>query len=368
MVTVTFKNWLKGNTTMKLSSDAAVHRICKEGITTFDSLTDFDKKSLERLPSVCKESIAAIVEDLPNGIAAEIAVPGANISSISVQRLIVAMHAAEYYTAIDRNMSVPNFHYTNVLKNFKLEWDTYQDLRKQDEPTVPLVTDKDGDRKIIKWVPIFLDCLSRSYGVRGPLVYILRDDPAVPAEASDPLDAQSYFGASGSLHDELVARLSHVGPIYKNDNTSVFMKVEKATRGTSVESTVKAFSRRKDGRGAFLALIANHAGDTKYRAILKKRMNLLQNIKWNGRSFPLETHVSNHRQSVDEIRECSAHITVTVPTQDQRVEYLIDSIACADSTLQAAIGLVRANTNNMRNNFEAAATTMIEVDPYRRSQ
>ena len=368
MVTVTFKNWLKGNTTMKLSSDAAVHRICKEGITTFDSLTDFDKKSLERLPSVCKESIAAIVEDLPNGIAAEIAVPGANISSISVQRLIVAMHAAEYYAAIDRSMSVVNFHYTNILKNFKLEWDTYQDLRKQDEPTVPLVTDKDGDRKIIKWVPIFLDCLSRSYGVRGPLVYILRDDPAVPAEASDPLDAQSYFGASGSLHDELVARLSHVGPIYKNDNTSVFMKVEKATRGTSVESTVKAFSRRKDGRGAFLALIANHAGDTKYRAILKKRMNLLQNIKWNGRSFPLETHVSNHRQSVDEIRECSAHITVTVPTQDQRVEYLIDSIACADSTLQAAIGLVRANTNNMRNNFEAAATAMIEVDPYRRSQ
>ena len=60
---------------------------------------------------------------------------------------------------------------------------------------------------------------------------------------------------------------------------------------------------------------------------------------------------------------------MTVPTQDQRVEYLIDSILnCADSTLQAAIGLVRANTNNMRNNFEAAATAMIRVDPYQRSQ
>ena len=59
------------------------------------------------------------------------------------------------------------------------------------------------------------------------------------------------------------------------------MKVEKATLGTSVESTVKAFSRRKYGWGTFLASIANHAGDTKYRAILKKCMNLLQNIKWN---------------------------------------------------------------------------------------
>ena len=92
---------------MKLSSDAVFHCICtKEGITTFDSLTtNFDnKKSLERLPSVCKETtIAAIAEDhIPNGIAQENAVPGANknISSISVQqRLIVAMHAAaEYYS------------------------------------------------------------------------------------------------------------------------------------------------------------------------------------------------------------------------------------------------------------------------------
>ena len=160
MVTATFKNWLKGDTKMKLSSDSAVHRICKEGITTFDSLTNFDKKSLERLPSVCKETITAITEDIPNGIAQENAVPGANISSISVQRLIVTMHAAEYYTVIDRSMYVANFHYMNILKNFKVEWDTYQDLRKQDEPTVPLVTNKDGDRKIIKWVPIFLDCLS----------------------------------------------------------------------------------------------------------------------------------------------------------------------------------------------------------------
>ena len=50
----------------------------------------------------------------------------------------------------------------------------------------------------------------------------------------------------------------------KNDNTSVYMKIEKAVSGTSVESTVQVFSRNKDGRVAFQALIANHAGDTKY--------------------------------------------------------------------------------------------------------
>ena len=335
-----FKLWLKAPTNMKLSSDAAVLRLVKEGITNFESLTDFDKKSIESLPRTCREDIDEVQADDDNGIEAEAEVPGANLSSISVRRLITAMNAAEYYTSIGRAMTPESMSYNDVLKPFKVEWDTYQDLRDQDEPDVPLISDKDNDRKVIKWAPIFLDCLTRSYGIHGPLAYVLREEPVIPTEIEDPMDHDAYYGLSGSLHEELIGRLSHQGPIYKNDNTSVFLKIEKASRGTSVESTVKAFSRRKDGRGAYLALIANHAGDTKYRAIHKKRMNLLQSIKWNGRSYPLESHVSNHRQAVDDLRECSNHITVAVPDQSQRVEYLIDSIACNDTALQAAIGLV----------------------------
>ena len=56
-----------------------------------------------------------------------------------------------------------------------------------------------------------------------------------------------------------------------------------------------------------------------------------------------------------------------MPRPGQQIEYLIDSIACADSTLQADIGLVRANTNNMREDFEATSSSLIEVDPYRRT-
>ena len=97
-------------------------------------------------------------------------------------------------------------------------------------------------------------------------------------------------------------------------------------------------------------------------------MNLLQNIKWNERAYPLETHINNHRQEFDNLRELFEHRTVPVPDQLQRVEYLIDSHACGDNTLQETIGLVRSNTNEMRQNFEAAATDLIEVYPYQRSQ
>ena len=373
-VTAAFKSWLKANVNMKLSSDSAVTRLTFEGITTYPSLEDFDKKAIQALPAICKVGIPAIAIDVAAGIAAEPAVPGANISSISVQRLIVAVNAAKYYSSIGRNMIATNMHYGNILAEFKIEWDAYVDLKDQTAPTPPAINDRDKDRTVIKWAPIFEDCLSRTYGSRGPLSYVLREDAAVESEVDDPLGVDdttgainSYYGKSGCLHSELVARLSHTGPIFKHDNGTVFMLIEKAARNTSVESTVKAFARKKDGRGAFKAIVMNHAGETKYRAISKKRLNLLQNIKWNGRSYPLETHVSNHRQAIDEIKDCSNHITVTVPDEPQRVEYLLDSINCSDYTLQAALGLVRANQNNMRNKFELAASYLIEVDPFKRS-
>ena len=363
-----FRTWLKSANNMKLSSDSAVNRILHEGITNFESFADFDKKSIERLPSVCKESIDEIEEDDDNGIEYEAAVNGATISSISVRRLIVAVQAAKYYELIGRTMGTGNMHYMNVLKNFKMEYDSYIELKNADEPSIPKVNDRDNDRKITHWAPAFKRILSSCYGSNGPLSYVLRDDPTVPPEDDDPLGASGYCSdANGSLISELIARLPHNGPIYKNDNEAVFMKIEEAVRGTSVESTIKSFSRSKDGRGAYFALITNHAGNVKYRSIAKKCTNLLHNIKWNGRAYPLESHVSNHRKAYDDLIECSKHIPCTVPSAEQRVEYLIDSISSTDATLQAAIGIVRANTNNMRNDFESAASSLIEVDPYRRA-
>ena len=145
------------------------------------------------------------------------------------------------------------------------------------------------------------------------------------------------------------------------------MKIEGSARGKSAESKIKSFSRRKNGRGAFQDLISNHAGDAMHRSISKKRLNLLQNIKCNGWTYPLEIYVNNHRQAYEELLECSAKIQCDVPRTEQKVEFLIDIITCADSTLQAAICLVRDNTNNMREDFEAVFSSLIEVDPYLRS-
>ena len=97
-----------------------------------------------------------------------------------------------------------------------------------------------------------------------------------------PLLPSCYYGESGSLISEFESRLPHSVPIFKNDNATVCVKIEEADRGTPVESTIKCFSRRKGRHGAFQDLSSNHSGDVKHRCISKKKLNLLQNIKWNG--------------------------------------------------------------------------------------
>ena len=108
----------------------------------------------------------------------------------------------------------------------------------EDDPKVPKIVDRDGDRRIILWAPIFLDDPDAIIGAKGTLIYVLRDEPIGPLEGNDTLDQNAYYGAGGGLANELVARLPHIGIINKNDNAEVYQKIEAAARGMSVESTI----------------------------------------------------------------------------------------------------------------------------------
>ena len=66
-----FRSWLKASTNMKISSDASVLRVTHEGITSYDTLVDFDKAAIKNLPRVCKVSIDAITADMANNVQAE---------------------------------------------------------------------------------------------------------------------------------------------------------------------------------------------------------------------------------------------------------------------------------------------------------
>ena len=118
------------------------------------------------------------------------------------------------------------------------------------------------------------------------MICVLCEDPDIPDEVMDPLLPSCYYGESRSLISELESRLSHSRPIFKNSNAAVHVKIEEASRGASVYSTIKSFSRSKDRRGTFQALINNHASDVKCHSISKKRLKLFQTSSGRARLIP----------------------------------------------------------------------------------
>ena len=128
---------------------------------------------------------------------------------------------------------------------------------------VPLVNDKDRDRRIMNWIAAFQDHCNMCFGALGPLAYVIRENATVETEPQDSLEPNSYYGKSRSLAQELIDRIAHTGPIFKSDNGRVFMKICETVKGMSCESTVKAFARTIDGRAAYFALISIHAGEVK---------------------------------------------------------------------------------------------------------
>ena len=72
-------------------------------------------------------------------------------------------------------MDASSMHYGNVFSTFKIEWKAYEAIMSENDPKVPKIVDRDGDRRIIRWAPIFLDNLDAIIGAKGPLHYVLMD-------------------------------------------------------------------------------------------------------------------------------------------------------------------------------------------------
>ena len=83
-----------------------------------------------------------------------------------------------------------------MLGEFKTDYDAYILMKKQTFPEVPLVSDKDKERKIIKCVHLFEDSLLRIFGSKGPLIYIVRENSDGPDVRDDTLTENAHNGAS----------------------------------------------------------------------------------------------------------------------------------------------------------------------------
>ena len=144
------------------------------------------------------------------------------------------------------------------MKNFSEQWKTLEDKKGGDEPAVPQITKA---LPIIKWTEAFKDYLHRVIGVRTiPLAYVIRPDATVPTIGPQAAGTPHYTEHE-AIEMELIYRASQGRP--RDNNSTVYYKLEEATRATSYAASIKPYQRTKNGRDAWLAFSSQYAGKDK---------------------------------------------------------------------------------------------------------
>ena len=340
-------------------------RLAVEGLTAVTDLQDFDDDTFKQLVENLRKPGGTIPDPNPQAPqGAVIPTPAFVIGAKSQTRLKTAMDIAKYYGTVNRDLTAANMRWTPVIRNFQEHWKALVDRKDEDDPDVPKISKA---LPVMKWAEAFPDFLQRVIGARTiPLTYVIRETVAVADPPPALAQNQPYSEEHGSVEEELIARANHTHALYREDNQSVYYYLEEATRGTSYVASIKPFQRAKDGRGAWLAIIAQYAGQDKWEAVLKKQDDLLHNNKWKGQSnFLLDRFVAQQRNAYVSMVQCADHVQFQLPNEYTRVGYLLDAIETSDAPLQAAMALIRNDTapNGKRNDFEAAAAFLLPHDP-----
>ena len=237
-----------------------VNAMAKEGLANVDDLAKFGKDEFKAMvETFCNPLLIPDPANAQNLICQNPFQLGAR----SLKRLKVAIQAVQYYQATSRTRLAANMQWTTVLSNFDIQWKSILDCKDDDDtPDVPKIT---RNFKVPCWSEAFSDFLHRVIGVRNaPLAYVIRSTATFPAEAPALANGQPHSTEHGSVKSEMIARLSHTHALFRDDNAKVYHFLEEVTRTTIYSSTLTPFKRRKDGRGAYLALLSQHAGDDKW--------------------------------------------------------------------------------------------------------
>jgi hypothetical protein len=361
--------WARNTTTAFFTADAqmgvpelTLPGLAIEGITTPDDLLDFNEDDLKTVMSNLRRPAGTIPD--PADATAVIPRPSYEFGAKSFKRLKIAALAVSYYDSIGRPCTPDNMHFNHVLKDFSEQWESLVEKKDETVPDVPTIT---RALPIVRWTECFDDFLHQVIGHRMvPLAYLIRSNEEVENPAPPLAHRRSYSETHGSVEAELIARVSHTHNRFRDDNAKLFAYLEVATRSTQYAASIRPFARRKNGRGAYLALVTQYAGKDKWQEEIKKQENFIHNRLWKGNSnFSLESFITQHRSAHVSLQRCAEHVPHQLPNERTRVIHLIDAIQTSDAPLQAALARIKSDdgVDGMMNHFENASAYLLQFDP-----
>ena len=343
-------------------SDRSRDKLALEGIATIVDLPEFDDEDVSAIvriferPPRAPNAMGNLVNQTPYAFPAK-----------SQKRLTIAIAIAKYYEETNQQVT-PEMMMWPVLKSFSTQVDAMKETT-----SPPDITPMKASMPMTKFLEYFdLHC-NKVIGKRGcPVKHIFRPLETPPAVAPALLPGQPHSDEHGSVEGEMVARYTFDHPLCRNDSATVYSMLSNGLQGTKYHATIVRYrniNERQDSRGAYMAIKTQHAGKAVWEAQIKMSDDFIKGRKWNGQTtLTLESHIDGHRNAYVNLTEASHHIAYQLPNDRTRVTQFLDSIACQDPELLAAIAAVKKDDPGMRDSFEQTVTFISPSDPVARKK
>ena len=348
-------------------NETARLRLADEGIIEVADLFHYDNEMLDQVIRNLRKPNGDDIA--PDG--AIVPTPPVALSALTVDRLKKFAKAIRWFADVSRSIS-PESLTVSVALILDKALDSLKDKRKNDASKVPKYDPK--TMSLLLHHDLMVEFFAKKVGTRGyPLAYVVRSNEAPDPLPSPLLPNRPYSEQNGSVASESIMRASQDHPLFSDDNAEVQEFLEEAYVGTHVHPTLKSFSRGKDGRSSWLAILEQFMSEERWREELKRQETITTTRRWKGNSnYSLEKHGAVHRNA--KITQYNASLGPARgsqgPEERKFCERFIDSIHCNDPTLLAALANVRKDDgpDGMMNNFEKMLAYLIPCCPVARSR
>ena len=331
--------------------------IIAEGLDSFDALVDFNKDDIKSLCSTVRKP-GGTIED-PNDNTRQISNPGTSIPAISEGRLQLCAYVTGIYKRIGRTVDA-----TTLSRNRLTEFKYHKEVvdNHDDPDSMPPISKTFGIMKMLEHFPTYLESKLGASGIS--LAYVIREDAVAPVPLPGLAHGKPWSNVHDSLVQELIAYAVHSGPAFRTDNATVYRILQDSLAGTQHISSIKPFQGRRDGRGAYEALMLHNLGNSKWEKVVEVAETYVNNRTWDGRNarFSIKAHLSKHREAHNDFIRASQHINYALPNETTRVQRLLRSIQCKDGTILSAKTTILADQSK-KNDFEQAADFLLLVAP-----
>ena len=325
-----------------------------DDIKELEDLSDDEVKSLLKLLRSPGGTVRNPSSRNP-GQPAHITAPGISVSLKASSNLYAAVYYLRHLKRTSRKALVTDVTTKKVkeLKSLRAEEKSHED------PSKPPKIDSKNWPKTLEAVA---EWLTQHLGIsNAPLSYVVREAIDCPLAADDP-----PFGEAGSVYsspqEEIIARspIRSAGIIltyeadFVVDNKAVWELLASLCRDKDCWTHVKPFLRKKNGRGAYLALWSYYLGKQNVDNQATTSEKGLELASWSGDSkrFCFDDYVKIHMDHHAILSDLTAHGYAGIDDRS-KVRHLLKGIkSCKLDAVKTAI----LASSNLRSDFSGCVT------------